>query len=475
MTRRKKGPSGVVPAPLDTRTQDKAREDGLPSVREGRLRTYEPGGNVSRFLDLLEKRISRSLAVSMTACVHCGLCAESCHYFLARPDDPTMTPVWKADQIRKIFKRHVDWTGRIVPWWVKAGSLHGDEDLNRLKNIVFGSCSACRRCTYNCPMGVDTGLLVRFTRGLLTELGIVPEGVFNVSRDQWETGNQMAVTEKDYLETLEWMRDEVRTELGDDSVDIPVDREGADILYTINPREIKFDPRSIAHAAKIFHVVGESWTLPKWGWDQTNFGLFSGDDRLGAYVARNVYEAAERLGVKRIVISECGHGYRSTRWEGYTWAGYDQKLPTESVVVTLKRYLEEARIKVDPARNAEPVTFHDSCNIARSGDLVEEPREVLRRVCSDFREMHPNRRENFCCTGGGGLLSMAEYRPLRLEAARIKADQLRATGAKLVCTMCHNCVDGLTDVIKHYKLSLRVVQVLELVSNALIVPGAGGE
>ncbi len=120
------------------------------------------------------------------------------------------------------------------------------------------------------------------------------------------------------------------------------------------------------------------------------------------------------------------------------------------------------------------MTFHDSCNIARSGDLVEEPRTVLRRVCADFREMHPNRRENFCCTGGGGLLSMAEYRPLRLEAGKIKAEQLRATGAKLVCTMCHNCIDGLNDVIKHYKLPLRVVQVLELVSNALVLPAAKG-
>jgi Fe-S oxidoreductase len=66
---------------------------------------------------------------------------------------------------------------------------------------------------------------------------------------------------------------------------------------------------------------------------------------------------------------------------------------------------------------------------------------------------------------------MAEYRPLRLEAARIKADQLKATGAKLLCTMCHNCIDGLNDVIKHYKLPMRVVQVLELVSNALVPPG----
>ncbi len=467
--------SGIINAPLETKSQAKARQEGLRSVTEGRLRTYDSSAdNVRSFLDSLAAKISRPLVVSLTACVHCGMCAESCHYSLARPDDPTMTPVYKADQIRRIFKGHLDWTGRVIPWWVQARRPRDDEDLNHLKNIVFGACSACRRCTLNCPMGVDTALLVRFTRGLLAELGIVPEGVFNVSRDQWETGNQMAVSEEDYLETLEWMKDEARAETGISGLDIPVDKPDCDFLYTINPREIKFDPRSIANAAKVFHFAGESWTLPRWGWDQTNFGLFSGDDALGGYVARNVYEAAERLRAGRIVVSECGHGYRSTRWEGYNWAEFDQKIPTESVIVTLMRYLQEGRIKVDPSRNPDPVTFHDSCNIARSAGLVEEPRRVLRRVCAEFREMVPNRTENYCCSGGGGLLSMAEYRPLRLESARVKADQLRATGAKLVCTMCHNCVDGLTDVIKHYKIDMKVVQVLDLVANAMLIPAGSG-
>jgi Fe-S oxidoreductase len=317
-------------------------------------------------------------------------------------------------------------------------------------------------------MGVDTAGLIRFTRGLLTELGIVPEGIFNVSRDQWDTGNQMAVSEADYLETLAWMRDEARAELGTAELDIPVDKEGCDFLYAINPREIKFDPRSIGQAAKIFHLAGESWTMPRWGWDNTSFGLFSGDDALGAFVASNAYQAAVRLKAKRIVISECGHGFRSTRWEGYNWAGRDQDVPSESVVVALLRWLQEGRFRVDPARNPLPVTFHDSCNIARSGGITEEPRQVLKRVCADFREMTPNRTENYCCTGGGGLLSMAEYRPVRLEAAAVKARQLEATGAKLVCTMCHNCVDGLNDVIKHYKLDMKVVQILELVEGALV-------
>ena len=468
MARRKNKLPPALKSPLETKSQDRARAGNLASVAEGKLKLYDPqADNVRKFLDLLGQKINRPLALSFAACVHCGLCAESCHYALARPEDPTMTPAYKADQIRSIFKRHKDWTGRIIPWWVQARSPRNDEDLNLLKNIVFGACSACRRCTLNCPMGVDTAALVRFARGLLTELGIVPEGIFNVNRDQWETGNQMAVTEEEYLETIAWVRDELEAEIGIRGIEVPVDRTDCDFIYVINPREIKFDPRSLGDAAKIFHFAGEKWTLPSWGWDMTNFGLFSGDDRLGAYIAENIYQAAARLRSSRIVISECGHGYRSTRWEGYNWAGRDQTLLTESVVMTLIRYLQQGRIQVDPTRNPEPVTFHDSCNISRSGDLVEEPRWVLRRVCADFREMEPHGRENFCCTGGSGLLSTPEYRPLRLEAAKIKAEQLRATGAKLVCTMCHNCVDGLGDVIKHYKLNLKVVQILELVTRAL--------
>jgi len=466
--RKKSEARAAVMTPLTTTSQKKAREEKLGSVVEGRLKTYDSGtDNAKAFVALLRKRMTRQIAASLVACVHCGRCAESCHYYLARPDDPTMIPVWKADQVRRVFKRHVDWTGRVIPRWVDAWTPVDDGDLNRLKDVVFGTCSACRRCTLNCPMGVDTALLIRFARGLLTELGIVPEGVFNVSRDQWETGNQMAVTEEDYDETLQWMKEELQAEMEDPTVDVPVDKLDCDFLYVINPREIKFDPRSIAHAARIFHAAGESWTLPRNGWDMTNFGLFSGDDSLGGWVAKNVYEAAARLRAKRIVISECGHGYRSTRWEGFNWAGVDQRLPMESVVVTLDRYLKEGRIKVDKAKNPEPVTFHDSCNIARSGGITEAPRRVLSRVCADFREMVPNRTENYCCTGGGGLLSMPEYRPLRLEAAKIKAEQLRATGAKLVCTMCHNCVDGLSDVIKHYKLDMKVVQVLDLVSRGI--------
>jgi CheY-like chemotaxis protein len=137
--------------------------------------------------------------------------------------------------------------------------------------------------------------------------------------------------------------------------------------------------------------------------------------------------------------------------------------------MTMLRYVKEGRIKVDKTRNQDRVTFHDSCNNARSCGFYEEPRELLNLVVSDFQEMYPNRTENYCCTGGGGAMSMSEYTPRRLESAKIKADQIKATGAKIVVTSCHNCVDGLTDVIRHYELPMKVTQLVNLVANAIVI------
>jgi Fe-S oxidoreductase len=423
-----------------------------------------------KFIDRMQKKLNRQTVLSLAGCVHCGMCTNACHYVLANPDDPTYAPAYKADQIRKIFKRHVDWTGRVFPWWVKAKSVVTDEELEELKDIAFGKCTNCRRCTINCPMGVDFAVLNRMTRGLLVSVGVMPEGVAVVSKDQWEVGNQMGVLKEDYLDTLQWMDEELQEELGIEHSLIPIDKKDASVMYTINPREVKYDPRTIADAAKIFTVAGEDWTMPSEGWDMTNFGLFSGDDDLGGTVAKRLYEKAEELAVKKVVISECGHGYRSTRCEGPNWGGVDIGFEMESSVLTMLRYVREGKIKVDKNRNSIPVTFHDSCNNARSCGLFEEPRELINLLCTDFREMYPNRAENYCCTGGGGAMSMSEYTPRRLKSGKVKADQLRATGAKIVITSCHNCVDGLTDLIRHYNLGMEVKQLVNLVSNALILP-----
>ena len=423
-----------------------------------------------KVLERLHKKVNRQVLASLEACVHCGMCTDQCHYVLANPGDVTYMPSYKADKLRKFFKAHIDWTGRVFPWWAGAKDLYTDQELEELRDVVFGKCTNCRRCSVNCPMGVDMATFNRMARGLLVSVGIMPEGVSVVAKDQWEIGNQMGVLREEYLDTLAWMEEELQDELEEPNIKIPVDKMDSDVVYSINPREAKYDPRTIADAAKIFHYAGEDWTMASEGWDMTNFGLFNGDDELGGAVARRCYEATENLRGKKLVISECGHGYRSTRCEGQNWGQHDVPFEMESSVLTMLRYIKEGRIKVDKTKNPEPVTFHDSCNNARSCGLTEEPRELLNLVCMDFREMYPNRAENFCCTGGGGAMSMSEYTPQRLKSARIKANQIMDTGAKIVVTSCHNCVDGLADLIKHYDLGVDVTQLVNLVANTLVMP-----
>jgi Fe-S oxidoreductase len=431
--------------------------------------TADPTGEISpdAFVEGFREKLTRQAVLSLASCVHCGLCTDSCHYYLAT-GDPKMAPAYKVDQVRKVFKAKVDWLGRVAPWWVGGRSITTESQLRELQDVVFGSCTACRRCTFSCPFGVDTALIIRLARGLLTSQGIAPAGVLAVSKDQWETGNQMAVTQQDYLETLEWLQDELRSETGDPEASIPIDKQNADVVFVVNPREIKYAPLSLLAAAKIFHAAGENWTMPSVGWDNTNFGLFSGDDALGAHMGKLAYDQMLRLGGRKMVVSECGHGFRATKWEAPNWAGMDLPFPIESFLETMVEYVNTGRIVLDPSRNPKPVTYHDPCNLARSGGITEEPRFLLKHACLELREMTPNRQENFCCSGGGGAMSMSEYTQRRLQAARVKADQITATGATVVATACHNCVDGLTDLIKHYKLNVPVRNVCEYVGDALV-------
>ena len=392
-----------------------------------------------------------------------------------------MTPAAKMDKIRQVYKAQNDWLGKLAPKWVGAKEIETDKELEELKDIVFGSCTGCRRCTFNCPFGVDTAILVGLARSCLVDEGIAPEGVLTVMKDQWETGNQMAISPKDYIETLEWLEEELQEELEDPDYKVPIDKKGADFVYVINPREIKYDPRPLQAAFKIFYAAGLDWTMGSTGWDNTNFGLFSGKADLGGHMGNLAYNHAKKLQVNRMVVSECGHGLRSTKWEAPNW-GKANPLPFQiiSILEVMVDLINKGKIILDPSRNPHPVTYHDPCNLSRSAGITEEPRFCLKRACLDFREMTPNRADSYCCTGGGGAMSMSEYAQRRLEVAKTKAEQIKATGAAIVATACHNCVDGLSDLIRKYDLKydfgdgnlkfLTAPNVCELVGEALIIP-----
>ena len=67
---------------------------------------------------------------------------------------------------------------------------------------------------------------------------------------------------------------------------------------------------------------------------------------------------------------------------------------------------------------------------------------------------------------------MTPFSQRRIKAGQVKADQIRKTGAKIVAAPCHNCIDQLAELSKHYKLGTETKTVTEIVADALVLSSA---
>jgi Fe-S oxidoreductase len=428
-----------------------------------RLRPEDFKAAILRLADVIDA----ASAVHLESCVRCGICAESCHYYLDDRDLKSI-PAYKINLVIRVFKRYFGSSGRLVPGWIKAKDLEAGE-VREWIDSLFGRCTLCGRCALNCAMGINIPALIRKGRGILASMGLVPDGLASTVAAARETGNNMGITRDEWLETAAWLEEELQAEVGDPSARLPMDQKGAAMLYAVNPREPKFYPLTLTAAAKIFHAAGESWTLTSAYFDVTNYAYFSGDDELAGLIASRLKSDMERLGAKILILSECGHGFNSNRWEASEWLarkiGYDVK----SVLQVVADYIRTGRIKLDPTRNSKSVTLHDPCQLVRMGGIVEEQRYILEQAVKHFVEMTPNREKNYCCCGGGGQLSMTGFASRRRSAGRVKAEQIERTKARVVASPCHNCLDQLAEINRHYKLGVEVKSVIELAAEALVL------
>lgn len=415
--------------------------------------------DVKQIKSLLEANDGARVRAWLSICSRCGLCAESCFFYLANNRDPRLSPAYKFKNTLGLMYRRKGKVDR--------------EFLKKCYGIIWGECTTCKRCSMYCPFGIDIATLIATARTICFSQGIVPEGLAKASANYRESGNQMGMSTEDFVETCEWMAEETGEEIR--GLTIPIDKQGAKYMYTVNAREPMFYPQDLAMAAQIFTIAEEDWTIPSTGWDCTNLPMFAGDRALAGHVVKLMYDKAVELGVEKILITECGHAYRSAAFEGPYFAGCAGGKPPVEIVHSVRlfyEYLRDGRIKIDPDKIlTDPVTYQDPCNVSRNGGLWEEGRKIIEYLAKDFRDMSPNREHNHCCGGGGGYIPMGpEFKKRRMASGRVKAEQIKATGAKIVITPCHNCFDQVNDLNKEYELGVRVVSFKELITEMMVIP-----
>jgi len=449
---------------------------------------------IEKMGDLLGKY--RSFKVYLDACVHCGACTDKCHYFLGT-GDPKNMPVARQDLIRNVYRRYFTFAGKYFPKLVGAKDLTKDV-LDQWYNYYY-QCSECRRCSVYCPYGIDTAEITMAGREIMDSIGIGQKYTSEILGKVQRIGNNLGLPGPALEDTLEGLEEDIEAETGV-PVRLPLDQKGVEVLLITPSADFFSEPHveSLIGYAKVFHAAGISWTLSSHAAEAGNFGLFIGNYETMRNVALRIRDAALELGVKRIVVGECGHAWRVAYSFWNTLAGIgagandpfavelqqqlDPRYPAPQHICELTYdLLKSGAIEVDKSLNDHRIiTFHDSCNVSRGSRMGDMPggqfvipREIIKMVANNFHDMPAEtiHESTFCCGGGGGILT-DDLMEVRVKGALPRMEALnhvvKDKQVNFMAMICAICKAQFNKVIPMYGFDMSMVGgVHQLVSTAI--------
>ncbi|MEW5873404.1 MAG: (Fe-S)-binding protein [Chloroflexota bacterium] len=422
----------------------------------------------------------------------CGRCAVACQVYQAS-GDPRDVPCYRSNLLLDIYRQFFmsprppsgsgngRWEARFLGDALQPFSGRRHMSPQRLLQVIdemgelFYRCTACRRCKLECPMGIDHGLITHLGRYVLSQAGVAPKGLVVSVREQLEgkTANTSAIPLPALIDNLEFLQEELE-EMKSRPITFPVDQQGAEYIFFPAVSDYLMEADTLMGNAAVLQTAGISWTIGSQYYDGINYGLFY-DDWVLERIIHKLVDEAHRLQARKILIGECGHAARSARQfvPAFTASnGGGSKnggsMEVVSILELTLQAVQQGKISLDPEAIPERVTYHDPCNIARTGWIVEQPRQILKSFVGDFVEMNPHGTENYCCGGGGGLVSLDETIDFRMRVSgKTKAEQIAATGAQIVATPCANCKKQLRELMEFYKMPVQIVGVHDLILRAI--------
>ncbi len=208
-------------------------------------------------------------------CLGCGTCASGCPMTGIQDFDPrNLVRLAQTGRMQELGES-------ILPWL----------------------CTMCGRCQEACPMGVRITDMVREARDMGGEKTI-PEAIRKGIDMFMQTGNNLGLPNEDFGFIVEDVAEELAEEPGFEDFVLPVDKEGARLLFTLHNKLVNTQNEDLKHWWKILHAAGESWTLPGSNWEGVNWGFFSGQDQvLKAYVD-SIVQNMKRLNAGGLMYPE---------------------------------------------------------------------------------------------------------------------------------------------------------------------------
>ncbi len=406
------------------------------------------------FADKLDAR----LASHLDACVHCGVCAEACHYYV-QSGDPRYTPIHKLEPLMRYWRREKGpfaWLQRLITRDIS------EQDLEDWQPLVYDSCTECGRCSFACPQGVDIASMVGVMRQALAKAGLIPAGLRAVEQEQGSRGTVFGVGGEQLMEAVEALRAR--------GYEVPVDKEQAEVLVLSSTLDILLFTDALESTVKVMNHLGVDWSIHTCAFEGANFGMLSGYEEVQKAASERIIREAIGCGARVVIIPECGHAYPAMRWDAANEHG--EPLPFDVMAISefLGREVMAGRLKLKSGQR-RPVTYHDPCKIGRHGGIFDEPRAVLEALGLEVREMPVHHEMNYCCGGGAGLFLIDSAKKNRDLGFDLKREQVEATGASSLVTACGSCRLNFLAGADRVHWDRGIESLVELVGEAIDGPG----
>ncbi|HWQ75361.1 MAG TPA: (Fe-S)-binding protein [Syntrophomonas sp.] len=369
-------------------------------------------------------------------CARCGYCRSDCPVYRVLGWE-SAAPRGKISMAKEVFSK-------------KNQAPVTDDFVRRLSQ-----CTLCGACSNQCSTDIDTRQLWLDMRRRIAEMGKAPKAYEDLRANLLTNKN---ITTFDNDDRLEWAQD----------LDEPEDlepRAGADVCYFVGCVS-SFFPQAAQVPLAIAEILteaevdfttmgGEEWCC---GFPLISTG-FVGDSK--QFIQHNV-EKIKALGIHTLIAS-CASCYHVWKYESEEYLnGYE--LEVFHTTEYLAQLIKDGKVELNPLE--EVVTYHDPCDLGRNSGIYNAPREIIASIPGvKFVEMHHNREAALCCGGGGNLQSVDNDTATKISALR--AEEIKETGATIVVSACQQCEQMLITAVQKGKLPVRVMDLSQLILEAM--------
>jgi len=419
------------------------------------MQSLEPKGAVPPIPGLEEREawgahtipeLSWKALMDGLTCQECGRCQEQC-------------PAYNTKKPLSPKKIHLD----IKHLLVEEGFVEPGKEREPIISDKWTtpaevwSCTTCRACMTECPVGNEhIPKIIEYRRYLtLMEGSIAPEAQLTLQNLE-KNSNPWGVG---FDQRGKWA----------EGLDVPVYAEGAQAewCYYVGCAG-SFDDRYkkvSTNFVKILKKAGVSFAVL--GVEEGCCGDTArrlGNEYLFKIMAEQNIATFNNYKIKKF-ITTCPHGYNALKNE-YRQFGFQPEAVMHHTEL-IAELIKQGKLRLNQPVAAGAVTYHDSCYLGRHNDIYDAPREIIKAIPgAELKEMGRHLSRSFCCGAGGGLMWLEEHGD-RMNVNRAK--EAIGTGAKTIAVACPFCLTMLEDGVKDEKMeeSVKTMDITEIVAKAI--------